>query len=127
MKMIKLCGFILICAVTSLIIKDNGSKSISIFIFIFGIISSAICVVSDLGQVVKEINAVTASFGVSRHTSMVLKCFGISFISEIAFDSLKDLGAESLGKWLVIAAKAEMLVLIFPFVLELIESGLSLL
>lgn len=125
MTLFSLCGVAFICVIAAMIIKENGAKSYAPILLCITLILISVYVVKNIGQAFNDLSVITVQKIQTPYFELVLKTFGISFVCEISSDTLRDLGADTLGKWIETAGKSEIVLLSVPLLSELIEKAMS--
>lgn len=85
-------------------------------------------VVSAFSPVFSALSRLAAQTGAAAdYLALVLKAFGICYLSQLAADTCRDAGQTAIAGKIELAGRAAVLVLSLPMFLEVAETALSLL
>ncbi|MGN1051460.1 MAG: SpoIIIAC/SpoIIIAD family protein [Acutalibacteraceae bacterium] len=117
-------------AVTSAILclsikKQNGE--ISLLICVIASVMLLILVLTTATKVIDEVNAIFQSCDINTtYLSVLLKAFGICFLTEFTCDICKDAGETSLSGSVSLAGKVAVLIVSIPLFKEILNTSIGL-
>ena len=119
-------AFAVVAAITVFLLKDFGWKGTPVFclIALIGILSflePTLNSLSDLFSTVGE------GGGLAAEAQSVLKVIGIGYVSGITSEVCRDLGALSIASVVSLVARLEVLLLVTPYLVEVLRLGMELL
>lgn len=127
MTMIKICGIVILCLVSVIILRNIKSDytylpAIAGMIIILFVLFSGN--VSSMFSSVKEVSEET---GIGEYVVVLFKALGISYLAIITSDICRSSGEEMLANAAQTAGKLEILSLSFPLAMQLIEAAKEML
>ena len=122
MDMVKICGAVVICALTAVLLKQLGTP-LHVAVLIAGSIAAVIFVIPKISEIVElALDAGSDVEGVS-YIPTVLKVAGAALICDVSCEIANGAGAPSLSKVLGAAGKIEIVYLSLPVLRDLIGSA----
>ena len=121
----KICGIALIGAALAFIMKNYGWRGASLIS-----IAGMLTLLLSLGQYFEKISVFfdTAMGSSTMNTAAesVLKVLGIGYFSGICSDICRELGEVGIATVMALLFRLEMLTVVFPMVIEIMNIGLEL-
>ena len=121
----KICGIALIGAALAFIMKNYGWRGASLIS-----IAGMLTLLLSLGQYFEKISVFfdTAMGSSTMNTAAesVLKVLGIGYFSGICSDICRELGEVGIASVMALLFRLEMLTVVFPMVIEIMNIGLEL-
>jgi len=120
-----LLGFALICAASSLILKNFGWKGAPVFVCvcIVGVFSLFSGFFSKIGGSVGEI---VKAADIGEYAEAVLKIIGIGYLYTIGSDLCTELGEVGLAKAVTVGGRLEIILISLPYFSEILDAAVSL-
>ena len=122
----KLIGIGLLTAVLSLTVKGYKPE-LALFIASAGGICIACAVLKNLGVYISYFSEISRDTGIGKYGTVMLKALGIGLVTRAAADTCRDAGESSLASKLELAGKAEILILGFPLIKDVLGIAMSVL
>ena len=121
MGVVKICGALLVCALTASLLKQLGTP-----VYLAVVISGALGALAFMLPKISEIVSLAldaADVGDVSYVPAVLKVTGAALVCEAACDIADSAGETSLSKAIGAAGKIEIVYLSLPLIRDLIESA----
>ena len=123
---IKWLGVGLLLGFCSLLLSEAGFKGKRVFAALGGVI--LICALSgEIGQAVSQILGFAEGAGIGEGARCASKIVGAGYLFGIGADVLAELGESGVSRALIAAGKIEILLIVMPYFVDILELGLSLL
>lgn len=120
-NIIALCGFAILTALISLILKNINSEY-SVYVGLIGGCFILISLLTSVDQIQIFINNIIGIAGISNENfSLLIKAIGIGYISQFSSDVCKDAGVNNLSSKIEFAGKISILLLCIPVANNLLE------
>ncbi len=127
MDMMKIAAVSLLGAVALLIFKQYKPEWAVPTRLTAGVIMMALCLVG-VGEIISFAEGLAAEGSMpSEVWRLILKGFGIAFITELASGICRDSGEASLSLWVETAGKITLLMLALPLIRDVMEAVKNLL
>ena len=126
MNIVSICGVGFLCLCSVLVVKENGYKTFSIVIACLCSIMVVVYAIGGISGELSQLIAIIDYSGNIGYSNIVVKSFGIAYISEISADCIRDLGANSIASSIEFAAKIEILILCINPIYEILSASLRL-
>ncbi len=125
----KVCGIAVVSSMLILLVKKWGSDIAVTLKIAAGVCLSAVCLgaVSPIISYVREIAAMGESAGLVSSAEFMLRVLAVAVISHVSATVCRDCGEGSLGGYVELAGKIEIIILSLPFVKNMIEMTTGLL
>ena len=125
----KVCGIAVVSSMLILLVKKWGSDIAVTLKIAAGVCLSAVCLgaVSPIISYVREISAMGESAGLVSSAEFMLRVLAVAVISHVSATVCRDCGEGSLGGYVELAGKIEIIILSLPFVKNMIEMTTGLL
>ncbi len=122
----KLVGIGLLTAVLSLSIKGYKPE-LSALVASAGGICIACVALKELGLYISYFSDISKDTDIGKYGTIMIKALGIGLVTRFASDTCRDAGEGSLASKVELAGKAEILILGFPLIKDVINIALSFL
>ena len=125
----KACGIAVISSMLILLVKKWGSDLAVTLKIASGICLAAVCLgaVSPVISYVRELADMSESAGLASSVEFMLRVLSVAVVSHVSATVCRDCGEGSLGGYVELAGKIEIIVLSLPFVKNMIEMTTGLL
>ena len=124
--MIKAIGIAILTLVAVTVLKTAQSRLTPLIVFSAGLGIFILCF-SDIKEIFGYFYDLCDSNKYGDYFKVMLKGLGVSYLAGIGADLCRDSGEEQLAGRIELAAKAELLILAFPLVKNIIELSESIL
>ncbi len=124
--LVEICALAFIAAISVLILKDASAPHPEFLILLFGL-AVFIRVGTNIGQIVTFAGDLAAGAGVIEHLKVLFKGAGIAYLSDFTASICRDAGHGTLGEYVELAAKAELMILSLPVISGLLELSFGML
>ena len=122
MDLVKICGAVVICALTAVLLKQLGTP-LHVAAVIAGAVAAVIFVIPKISEIVTlALEAGSGADGVS-YIPTVLKVAGAALICDASCGIADAAGEQTLSKALGAAGKIEIVYLSLPVLRDLIDSA----
>lgn len=117
---LKIFGTALLCLTVAVVIRTVSGNFSDLVRVISGIIVCSIIVfsASPILEFVFDISK-TSSFG--TYLSVMLKCLGMAFLTHICSSVCRDCGEPTLGNYVELAGKIQMVIISLPLIKEILK------
>ncbi len=122
---LKWLGATLLIGITAYLLSEAGFKGKRAFTALGGTILFSV-MASEIGKTASEILGFADSAGIGEAAKCAAKIVGAGYLFGIGADILSELGESGISKALLSAGKIEILVIVMPCFLDILELGLSL-
>ena len=122
----ELCAVGVIASAAVMLLRDSGTPHPEIIVLVLGVIVIGRAV-TGLGEVVTFVSEISEGSDVSSYVKIMLKAAGIAYVADFASGICRDSGSSSVGEYVNVAAKTEILLLSVPVVRELVTLSLGML
>ena len=122
----EICAVGVIASAAVMLLRDSGTPHPEAIVLILGVIVVGRAV-AGLGVVVAFVSEISEDSTVSSYVTLMLKAAGIAYVADFASGICRDSGSSSVGEYVNIAAKTEILLLSIPVVRELLALSLGML
>lgn len=124
--LLKLVGIGLLTVALALSLKEY-KPVFSLFVVSAGGICIACAAIKELSSYVSYFSDISRNTGIEKYGAVMIKALGIGLVTRFASDACRDAGESSLAAKLELAGKAEILILGFPLVKDVINIAMSML
>ena len=121
-----LCAFALLFAVAALLLREFGFRGAPIFAAFAGVALLS-GYFGRLSGGLRELFAFADRAGISDAAADAAKVLGLGALASLTADVCEDLGERGIARAVVLAARAEIFLLVLPYFSEAVGIGLSLL
>lgn len=119
-------GTALLIGISAYLLSESGFRGKRTFAALGGaVLFSAMA--PEIGKMASDILGFADSLGIGEAAKCAAKIIGVGYLFGIGADILSELGENGISKVLLSAGKIEILVIIFPYFLDILELGISLL
>jgi len=123
---LRLCGVSLLGAFAIFLLRQiKGELALTVRLGT-GVLC-AFLIVSALSPVLQELSALGDSVGAQDYVTVLLRALGIALLTHICAGVCRDLGEGSIGVWVEMAGKVEILLLCLPLLREILKAASKLL
>ena len=119
-------GAALAAAVLALVLREAGFRSPKL-VSVAGIVVLAVASATRLGRLVKELLPPAFGDEVREGARLMLKMIGAGYVYGICSDICRELGESGIANALQVAGRVEILLLLLPTLIEILELGAGLL
>lgn len=125
----KACGIAVISSMLILLVKKWGSDLAVTLKIASGICLAAVCLgaVSPVISYVRELADMGESAGLVSSVEFLLRVLSVAVVSHVSATVCRDCGEGSIGGYVELAGKIEIIILSLPFVKNMIEMTTGLL
>ena len=125
----KACGIAVISSMLILLVKKWGSDLAVTLKIASGICIAAVCLgaVSPVISYVRELADMGESAGLASSVEFMLRGLSVAVVSHVSATVCRDCGEGSIGGYVELAGKIEIIILSLPFVKNMIEMTTGLL
>lgn len=123
MTVLKVSGIILICLVSSMLLRNLRYDHIYLPVIAVAAVVLGFIMTSDVQSIVDTIEDISADSGFSQYITILFKALGISYLTALTSELCRNAGEESLSKIAEVAGKLEILALCIPMTTKLIETA----
>ena len=125
----KVCGIAVISSMLILLVKKWGSDLAVTLKIASGICLAAVCLgaVSPIISYVRELADMGESAGLVSSVEFMLRVLSVAVVSHVSATVCRDCGEGSIGGYVELAGKIEIIILSLPFVKNMIEMTTGLL
>ena len=118
--MLKICGIALISAICGIVIGQIR-KELSFAVRVAGAILIFGMIFTSLSPLLSEVEGLLSFGGISEYIEIMLKAFGIAFLTHICATLCRDCGESSLASGVEFAGKLEILILCLPLISKILN------
>ena len=126
MNIVSICGFILIVAGASVVLKKKMPEYALIINVTGGIIVLAIVLAGFMPVFTQIKNLLTGAKISGEHSAILFKCLGICLLTQFCSDTCKDAGELSLSSKVEFAGKSVVILAALPLFEKIIDIALTL-
>ncbi len=119
-------GAAVVFAFCALLLKTLGFRGAPVFVAL-ALSVMAIEIISRISSPLRSVISVLNESGASDIAVTAFKILGIGYLFGICTDICKELGEPNIAKFLEICGRVEIMTLVLPFLIEIIEMGAELL
>ena len=121
----KICALGLLLAFVGVMLSEVGYKSkklfsllaaVAVLSLLGGEISSALSSIMSLGEIT----------GISEIAATALKIVGLGYVFGVSSDIIKELSEPTLASFVTVGGRIEILIVVLPYFVEIIELGIEL-
>ena len=125
----KVCGIAAIASMLILLVKKWGSDIAVLLKIASSITLAAVCfgAVSPIVSYVKELSTMGETAGIANAAEFMLQVLAVAVVTHAFATICRDCGEGSLGGYVELAGKIEIILLSLPFVKGIIEMTVELL
>ena len=125
----KICGIAVVSSMLILLIKKWGSDLAVMLKIAAGVGLAAVCLgaVSPIISYVRELADMGGSAGLVSSVEFMLRVLAVAVVSHVSATVCRDCGEGSIGGYVELGGKIEIIILSLPFVKDMIEMTVGLL
>ena len=123
---LKWLGASLLIGISAYLLSEAGFKGKRIFTALGGVILFSV-MASEIGKISAEILGFADGAGIGETAKCAAKIVGCAYLFGIGADVLAELGESGISKALLSAGKIEIMLIVLPYFMDILELGLSLL
>ena len=123
---LKWLGAALLIGVTAGLLSEAGFRGKRAFVALCGAILFSV-MAPEIGKMASQVLGFADGLGIGEAAKCAAKIVGAGYLFGIGADILSELGEGGISKALLSAGKIEILAIIFPYFLDILELGISLL
>ncbi len=120
-----LCAAALTAAVSLLLLREFGFRGAPVAAALCGILL-LLGYAGRFSEPVSELLSLTGRSGVREAAGAVLKVIGVGALASLTASVCEEIGEKSVSRAVTLAAKAEIFLIVFPYLSEAVGVGLSL-
>ena len=124
--MLRVLGIALTVAAVGFLLGEMGSGTKKIF----GVVCTVICVsgiLPTVGDIAAEALGMAQICGVSEIASCAARIIGVGYLFSFGADVCEQLSEKACAGLVLFAGRLEILLIIFPYVKDIIKTGMELL
>lgn len=123
--MIKWLGLGILLAFCAQLLSEAGFRGKRVFgtlavVLLFSVMAA------EIGKIASEILGFADGAGVGEAAECAAKIVGVGYLFGIGADIISELGEQGISKALISTGKIEILVIVLPYFVDILELGLSL-
>ncbi len=122
---VKIAGIGIIAAFCASMLSEMGCKNKKLFAAL-SVIIMLLGLVGELAAIFGELYLFGEQSGISELTECALKIVGIGYVFGIGSEVASELGEKGIADMLTLLCRIEMLIIVFPYIRELILLGVKL-
>ena len=123
-EFLKICAFILIILVLSVILRQRLAEY-SIFISVAAGVIIMLTLFKNISDPINAIKYKLEQSGISENFKIALKALGIGYVSSFIADICRDSGENSLANKAIFAGKVAVFWLCVPLLIGLLETAIG--
>lgn len=127
MNILSLCGVCFLTAVTYLVLRSSNDNVFYLIAISITVLILSLFILSSLNSPINDFISKLHSTSLSAYSSLIVKSFAVALITDITSELLSGLGICGLSDIVEFAGKAELIILLFPFIDNFTEKLLGLL
>ncbi len=116
-------GVLVIATVVSLVVGEGNTRRA---VLLSGGIAAAVWIVGRIAVPSEQLSAIVSEEGLGEAVKPLQKGIGIAWVTAITSLSLRELGAPNAASYAELVGAAELIVVAFPLMSELLSLALSL-
>jgi stage III sporulation protein AD len=125
----KVCGVAAVASMMILLIKKWGGDLAVMLKIASGITLAAICfgAMSPIISYVRELSALDTTGGLSESAEFLLRVLAVAVVTHFCATVCRDCGEASLGSYVELGGKTEIIILSLPLLRKIIDLAVGLL
>ena len=125
----KVCGVAAVASMMILLVKKWGGDLAIMLKIASGITLAAICfgAISPIISYVRELSALDTTGGLSESAEFLLRVLAIAIVTHFCATVCRDCGETSLGTYVELGGKTEIILLSLPLLRKIIDLAVGLL
>ena len=123
---LKICGAAVLSALLIALLKRIDAESAMMLKLTAGAFVATLCVFAIAPLADKLYSLAEMSEGMGEHLSFLLRVLAVAIITHICANICRDSGENTLAGYVEMGGKVEMLILSFPYILDIIETSMGM-